>query len=115
MKLAIIGSRSFTNIELAEQVFVSFFPQDRVSLIVSGGAKGADLIGKELAKKHSIELLEFLPDWHGLGKSAGFIRNRKIVESSDMVLAFHDGTSRGTQNSLDIAKQLKKPVLVWFF
>lgn len=115
MRLAIIGSRSFTDVELAERVFVSFFPKGKVSLIVSGGARGADLIGREISKRHSIELLEFIPDWSGLGKSAGFIRNRKIIESSDMVLAFHDGISRGTQNSLDVAKQLKKPVLVWFF
>jgi len=115
MKLAIIGSRTFTDFELAERVFVSFFPQGRVSLIVSGGAKGADLIGRELSKKHSIELLEFLPDWQGLGKVAGFVRNRKIVEASDMILAFHDGKSRGTQNSLDIAKELRKPSIIWFF
>ena len=115
MKLAIIGSRSFTNTELANRVFISFFPQGRVSLIVSGGSKGADLIGREIAKRHSIELLEFIPDWDSLGKSAGFVRNRKIIESSDMVLAFHDGKSRGTQNSLDIARQLKKPSFVWFF
>jgi hypothetical protein len=115
MRLAIIGSRSFTNIDLAEQVFVSFFPKGKVSLIVSGGAKGADLIGREISKRHSIELLEFIPDWENLGKSAGFIRNRQIVESSDMVLAFHDGISRGTQNSLDVSRQLKKPSLIWFF
>lgn len=115
MRLAIIGSRSFTDIDLAERVFVSFFPKGKVSLIVSGGARGADLIGRELSKKHSIELLEFIPDWGALGKSAGFIRNRKIIESSDMVLAFHDGQSRGTQNSLDVARELKKPSLVWFF
>lgn len=115
MRLAIIGSRSFTDVELAERVFISFFQKGKVSLIVSGGARGADLIGREISKRHSIELLEFIPDWDGLGKSAGFIRNRKIIESSDMVLAFHDGESRGTQNSLDVAKKLKKPVFVWFF
>ena len=116
MRLAIIGSRSFKNLHVAESVLIAFFPKSTViTEIVSGGAKGADLIGKTLANSHDIKYTEFLPDWHKHGKSAGYIRNKQIVENCDMVLAFHDGLSKGTQHSIDIARTLKKPTLIWYF
>lgn len=54
----------------------------------------------------------YIPDWELYGKSAGPIRNRKMVSKSDVVFAFWDGKSKGTKNSIDTAIKLNKPVLV---
>jgi hypothetical protein len=52
------------------------------------------------------------PDWNSYGKSAGFVRNRQIIKAADMVIAFWNGKSRGTENSIQIAKELNKGLVV---
>lgn len=113
MKLAIIGSRDFTDYEKARSSFRSFFCCNLPEDIISGGARGADA----LAEKLSLEFLHkpaivFEADWTKFGKSAGFKRNVQIIESSDIVLAFWDGISKGTRHSINLAKQMKKETII---
>ena len=114
MKLAIIGSRGFTDYEKARRVFVNFF-EKFTTTIVSGGARGADSIGRDLAKEFNLEYIEHIPDWEGLGKGAGHARNTKIINDCQMALVFYDGASRGTQDSLNKLKEQKKPVFIIYF
>lgn len=108
MKLAIVGSRNCPPIDIAEHL--SEIPE----LIVSGGAKGADTYAKEFAKKHNIPLLEFIPDYRNKGRQAPILRNIKIVENADFILAFWDGRSPGTKFTIDYAKKKGVPVkIVW--
>lgn len=116
MRLAIIGSRSFNDYDLLVDHLHTWIVDDRdecaITEVISGGAKGADSLAARWAKEHGIKLTEFIPDWDGLGKKAGFIRNEDIVKAADVVLAFWDGVSKGTQNSLSIAKRLKKTTII---
>ena len=112
MKIAIVGSRSFNNYELLEKEAKKILLDDNNSEVISGGAKGADSLAKRFAIENNLKIIEFLPDWEKHGKSAGPIRNKQIVESSDFVLAFWDGESRGTKNSIDNAKRLNKQLKV---
>lgn len=106
MKVAIIGGRDFKNKELLNQVMQVYKPE--ISIIVSGGAIGADSLGEEWAQLNNIPTEIYLPDWKTYGKSAGFRRNKTIVCNSDLVIAFWDGKSRGTANSISIARLLHK-------
>ena len=108
MKLAVIGSRGFFDYPLLLERVTEIMPK----LIVSGGAKGADLLAEKAAKALNIPTLIFLPDWNLHGRKAGFIRNEDIIKNADVVLAFWDGESKGTKNSIDIAKKLKKKCFV---
>ncbi len=85
-----------------------------ISEIVSGGARGADSLARRYAQLRGIKLTEFLPDWKTLGRSAGILRNIKIIDSAERVVAFWNGTSRGTKHAISYAKAQKKPVkIVW--
>jgi len=74
-----------------------------------------DALGKKYATEHGIEYQEFPADWERFGKSAGFERNKYIVTAADVVVAFWDGKSKGTEHTLEIAKKQKKPTIVEFF
>jgi len=124
MKLAIIGSTTFTDYKLLCKTLEPY--KDKVTLVVSGAAKGADTLGakwsREVLKK---EPLEFPADWENLEVEpcrvktrsdgtkynvlAGFNRNTIIVENADVVIAFWDGRSKGTRDSLYKCDKAGKP------
>lgn len=115
MKLGIIGSRNYDDYAMLCQVLVFYLGPLDLTEIISGGAKGADSLGARYANDKGIKLTEFLPDWDKYGKRAGFIRNEDIVKNADFILVFWDGVSKGTGNSLSIAKRLKKPTFIIYF
>jgi len=108
MKLAIIGSRNFTDNDLMDQHLKGLC----IDEIISGGAKGADTLARNYAIENQIPLKEFKPDWAQYGRGAGIIRNKKIIDSADYILAFWDGQSKGTQHSINYAKKNDKPIKV---
>lgn len=115
MKLAIIGSRNFYDYSYLLSVWGVYFSTRNVTEIISGGAKGADSLGKKLALEKNIPYVEFKPDWETFGKSAGFMRNVNIIKNCDCVLAFWDGKSKGTGHSLGCAKKEKKNSFIFYF
>lgn len=113
MDLAIVGSRGFSSYAYLEKTLGLYFTD--IGKIISGGARGADSLGAQYAREHGIPLQEFIPDWDGLGKSAGYIRNEKIVEASTVLAAYWDGVSNGTKHSINIAKARQKPVIIFLY
>jgi len=115
MKLAIVGSRTFNDYDLFEY-WIGYFDGDLIEELVSGGAKGADSLAEKYAKLYwGCPIRIFQPDWNKFGKQAGFIRNQQIVDNCDVVLAFWDGKSRGTKDTIDKARKAKKPTLIVYF
>lgn len=110
MKAAIIGSRTFDDYNLVCETLSEY--ENQITLMVSGGAKGADKLGEKWAKEKNKEVLIFHPDWDKYGKSAGFRRNKDIIENSDIVFAFWDGQSKGTQSSINLSKKLNKELKI---
>lgn len=107
MRVAVVGSRGL-KVENLEQ----FLPEDTTE-IISGGAKGVDTSAKEYALVNGLKLTEFLPEYEQYGRAAPLKRNITIIENADLVLAFWDGTSRGTKFVIDHCKKLGVPVKVF--
>lgn len=107
MKVAIIGSRGLqvNNLE-------KYLPNN-ISEIVSGGAKGIDSCAANFAKVNHIKLTEFLPEYEKYGRSAPLKRNLKIIDYADTVLAFWDGSSRGTKFVINNCKKKNKKVKIF--
>ena len=117
MKLAIVGGRDFNNYDLLRKyanILTEKCPRPHI-VIVSGGAKGADTLGVQFAREHRYDTQVFPAEWGKFGKSAGFIRNQTIVDNCDMVLAFWDGVSRGTADTIAKAKKAKKPTFIVYY
>lgn len=112
MVIAIIGSRTFTDYALLKAEVDKVAADNPISLIVSGGAIGADTLGARYAVEHCIDKLVFKPDWNRFGKGAGFIRNKDIVDNAEVVIAFWNGVSKGTKHSIDYATKQGKKVIV---
>jgi hypothetical protein len=111
MKVAVIGSRSFNDYQKLKDTLSKL----DITLIVSGGANGADKLGEQYANENGIPTKIFLPDWEKHGKSAGFLRNTDIINESDLVIAFWDNNSGGTKDSIDKAEKQGKNVIIVAF
>ena len=107
MKVAVIGSRNLKVDDLGK-----YLPEG-VTEIVSGGARGVDTCAREYARANKIKLTEFLPEYDKYGRGAPLRRNITIIEYSDLVLAFWDGSSHGTKYVIDNCKKRGVPVKVY--
>ena len=106
MKLAIVGSRKINDFLIDKYV-----PQG-VTEIVSGGAVGIDTLAREYAIKNNIKFVEFMPEYNLFGRAAPIKRNVKIAEYADEVLAFWDGSSKGTMHTISLFQKLGKKITV---
>lgn len=84
-------------------------PHDTLE-IVQGGAPGADKIAREWCVAREVPYFNVPADWKRHGRSAGPIRNQKIVDeyALDKLLAFSGG--RGTADMVRRAMSAGIPV-----
>ena len=106
MKVAIIGSRKLFVDDLKE-----YLPADTTE-IVSGGAAGIDACAEKFAKENGIPIKTFLPEYRKYGKCAPLKRNILIIDYADSVIAFWNGTSRGTKFVIDKCAETGKTIKV---
>jgi predicted Rossmann fold nucleotide-binding protein DprA/Smf involved in DNA uptake len=111
-KIAVVGSREFKNWEQLQYRVSGFLDSDDDEL-VSGGALGADSMAQRFCKEHGFDLSIKYPKYRLFGKPATFIRNEKIAEASDLVVAFYQFgrfQEGGTANTAEWARKLGKPL-----
>ena len=113
MIAAIVGSRDGLPWTSVKREITKLLESGHVSHVVSGGALGVDRLAESLALACGLRVTIYRPDWQQFGRSAGFRRNVQIVDFADEIFAFWNGESRGTANTIDIARKKRKPVYVW--
>lgn len=93
------------------------------SFVISGGAKGADLLAEAWRRERGYVGRSEQADWDRLGRKAGIVRNklmldvlRAIRDAPKLVVAFPDRDARGspstgTANMMEIARAAGVEVL----
>lgn len=115
LRIVIAGSRDFNDYELLKREVLNIVkydnrPKDYVK-VISGGARGADTLGERFAKEFGLEVKRFIPDWDGLGKRAGYVRNAEMAKFAvkdgnyGVLVAFWDSKSKGTKHMIDLANK----------
>jgi len=108
-RVAFVGSRSYPDEALVRR-YVRMQAGDVT--VVSGGAQGPDTWAADEARLRGLAVDIYRPDWSFHGKAAGFVRNNDIVAACDRVVAFWDGRSRGTLDTITKAVRAGKAVLI---
>lgn len=112
MKIAVIGSRAYTDQSHVWALLDAVHETHPISQIISGGAKGPDTFAEDWAALNNVKTQIFLADWSKHGTSAGFIRNHDIISAASMIIAFWDGVSKGTQHSINLARRQNKQITI---
>lgn len=115
MNLAVVGGRTFHDYDKLKVMLDVLLDGFGFTTIVSGGANGADSLGEKFADERGLKKIIHLPDWEKNGKAAGMIRNRDIINDADMVVACWNSKSRGTENSINLAKSQNKTTLLIYY
>ena len=105
MKVIIAGSRGFSDFQLLYAKCEEVLANSTDVEIVSGTAKGADKMGEHYASLRGFGVKLFPADWNKHGKAAGYLRNKEMADYADVLIAFWDGESRGTQHMVNLAKE----------
>jgi len=105
MRILVCGGRDFDRTDMAYRALDALHKAKGIDVVIEGDARGADRIGGYWARKNRIENLKFPADWKLLGKSAGAIRNQKMLDEGkpELVVAFPGG--RGTADMVARAEQ----------
>ncbi len=112
-RVIIAGSRDFNNYELLKSTMDRLLINIKSQIyVVSGAARGADLLGERYAKERGYIVHRFPADWNTYGKAAGFVRNEEMAQNADALVAFWDGLSHGTQHMIKIAERYKLKIRV---
>lgn len=110
MILIIAGSRRINNHgEVARAVRNTGL---KISKILIGNAKGVDTVAENYAATSQIPVEIMDAPWDKYGKPAGTIRNDRMTDAADALLAIWDGKSDGTLGLIKLMNKKNKPVFV---
>ncbi len=119
MRVGIVGSRPpkpgappadyaiFATLLADVDGVVASLPADAV--VVSGGAYGVDARAVRVARERGLDFLEHLPGAEP-SPQRFFLRNQRIVEDADRLVAFLTPWARGTHDSVRRARERGIPI-----
>lgn len=110
MKTIIAGSRDITDYSILESAIVQ--AGWRPTTVISGTARGVDLLGERWALENNVPVERCTADWAALGKKAGYVRNEFMAKNADALIALWDGQSKGTKHMIDVAKKAGLQVFI---
>lgn len=118
MKVIIAGSRNCNSyLIVCKAIIASNYDVNYgITEIVSGMARGVDLLGKEYGDRFDIPVIPFHADWDGpYKKLAGFVRNEEMAKYATHLIAIWDGVSSGTADMIKRAKKHNLAVFIYYY
>jgi hypothetical protein len=135
-KVAIIGSRNFWKPKLVTKYIrkIAFSKTEKECdcstdcwyteeilrddlTILSGHNGNVDLTAENYAKELGIPTEIYPADWKQYGKQAAALRNQKIADACDRLIAFFDGYGyserSGTLMTVEMVAKLSKPFVIF--
>lgn len=104
-RVIIAGGRDLNDYDLLCTKCDRIVLRRKPTAIICGEARGADLLGKQYAHQHRIEVLSFPAEWNIYGSRAGYLRNEEMADHADALVAFWDGKSKGTKHMIQTAEK----------
>lgn len=110
MKILVCGGRDYADKERVARALDAVHKKHRITLLIEGGASGADACGLVWAVTRRVATKTIEADWAKYGRSAGPKRNQRMLDEGkpDAVVAFPGGT--GTADMVRRAKRANIPV-----
>lgn len=104
MRLLVCGGRDYPDFNKVWSVLTEMHQAKPITLLIHGGATGADAWAAAWAATYGVRAKEFLADWKRYGNGAGPKRNGDMIRygDPDLVLAFP-----GRNGTADMVRQAR--------
>lgn len=122
VRVIIAGGRDFNNSSKLQYAMYDLMDKTYTTLsemvVISGMARGADLLGAKWANDHGVELEKYPALWRGwngkgpYNNAAGYQRNERMAKTATHLIAFWDGKSKGTRHMINLAHRYDLDVTV---
>jgi hypothetical protein len=111
MRVLVCGGRYYDDWTFIVNVLDSVHARQPVTLLIEGGATGADSLARRWAMARGIEVATYRANWDRYEHRAVPIRNSQMLREGrpELVVAFKGG--RGTAHMVTIAAAALVPVL----
>ena len=109
LKIGVVGGRDITDKEYIFNVLKLCIHKN--DTIISGGCYGVDSYAEQYADSNHIELIMF-PPLDEDGEKKFHERNKRIVLESDLIIAFPSKNSKGTWDTVKLAKDNHKRIII---
>ncbi len=114
-RVVVAGCRDYTNYDEAKKYMdlcLSELMKKYEIIVLSGGCRGADMLGERFAREMNLKIERFSAQWDLYGRYAGLRRNNEMAQMGDYIICFWDGKSRGTKHMIETARKLNKPLRI---
>jgi len=111
VKVAIVGSRHFSEPDRVGD-YVNALPYG--ASIITGSSSGVDAAATKAARAKGIPVQVVPASFDELADAAkSAARNQRLIDACDVLVAFWDGTSKGTRTTVERALDSGKEVHVF--
>jgi len=102
MKILVCGGRRYGDAKTVAHYLDHF--RGQVTMVIQGGAQGADRLAKQWAEGHGVHCAEVIALWNTYSRAAGSRRNIAMLElKPDLCIAFPGGPG-----TADMVRQCKR-------
>jgi hypothetical protein len=104
MRVLVCGGRDYADARTLNEVLDALHRETPITRLIHGAARGADLLAAAWAFSRNVPAGAFRAEWSKHGKSAGFIRNARMLRDGrpELVVAFPGG--KGTAHMVKLAR-----------
>jgi hypothetical protein len=104
-RVLVCGGRDFDDRAALDAALDRLHARRRFTLLIAGGAQGADAMSEEWARDRGIRTRIFMARWKVYGPAAGPTRNTRMLRKGrpDLVVAFPGG--KGTAGMVALARE----------
>jgi predicted Rossmann fold nucleotide-binding protein DprA/Smf involved in DNA uptake len=111
VRVAIVGSRRFSDSERVAEYVRSLPPR---ASVITGSASGVDAAATKAARAKGIPVQVMPASFdEQADPSRSAARNQRLIDACDVLVAFWDGTSKGTRATVERALDSGKEVHVF--
>lgn len=112
IRVLVCGGRDFDDRAALDAALDRLHAQHRFTLLIAGGARGADTMAEQWARDRGIRTRIYMARWTIYGRAAGPIRNARMLRKGrpDLVVAFPGG--KGTAGMVALARDAGVEVVV---
>ena len=112
--ICISGSRSIRQYWLFSRWMRDHLEKQEGDVTIIQGVSyfGIDYLARIFCFRNKVLCKGYPANWEELGKPAGMIRNKEMIDDANELIAFHDGISNGTKNAIELGHKKGIPVTV---